>query len=42
MTGGGHVDIHVEINQPRANLRIEAQTDQTFLPALHDGLLAIR
>jgi hypothetical protein len=42
MTGGGHVDIHIEINQPWASLRIEAQTDQTFLPALHDGLLAIR
>jgi hypothetical protein len=41
-TGGGHVDIHVDISQPWANLRIEAQTDQTFLPALHDGLLAIR
>jgi hypothetical protein len=42
MTGGGHVDIHIEINQPWASLRIETQTDQTFLPALHDALLAIR
>jgi hypothetical protein len=42
MTGSGHIDIHIEINQPWASLRIEAQTDQTFLPALHDALLTIR
>jgi hypothetical protein len=42
MTDGGHVDIDVDLNQPWANLQIEAQTDQTFLPALHDGLLAVR
>lgn len=39
---GGHVNICVDVNQPWANLRIEAQTDQTFLPALRDGLPAIR
>lgn len=42
MSSGGHVDVNIEINQPWANLRIEAETDQTYLPALHDGLLAIR
>jgi hypothetical protein len=42
MTSGGHVDIHIQISQPWADLHIDAQTDQSFLPALHDGLLAIR
>lgn len=42
MRRGGHVDIEIEINQPWASLRIEAETDQTYLPALRDGLLAIR
>lgn len=42
MATGGHVDIEVEIDQPWASLRIEARTDQTYLPALYDGLLEIR
>ncbi|WP_319458726.1 hypothetical protein [Micromonospora sp. RTP1Z1] len=42
MTTGGHVDVQVDINEAWANLHIEAQTDQTFLPALHHGLLSIR
>ncbi|MGW4394944.1 WapI family immunity protein [Amycolatopsis nivea] len=42
MSSGGHVDIDIEINQPWATLRIEAETDQTYLPALRDGLLALR
>ncbi|MBB1152424.1 WapI family immunity protein [Amycolatopsis dendrobii] len=42
MSSGGHVDIEIEINQPWASLRIEAETDQTYLPALRDGLLEIR
>jgi hypothetical protein len=42
MTTGGHVDIRVDINEPWAQLHIEAQTDQTFLPALHAGLLSVR
>lgn len=42
MSSGGHVDIDIEINQPWATLRIEAETDQTYLPNLRDGLLALR
>lgn len=42
MGSGGHVDIDIEINQPWATLRIEAQTDQTYLPNLREGLLALR
>ncbi|MFD0744650.1 hypothetical protein ACFQ1L_24660 [Phytohabitans flavus] len=40
--GGGHVDIDVVINEFWGNLHLEARTDQTFLPALRDGLLSIR
>lgn len=42
MSSGGHVDIDIEINQPWATLRIEAETDQTYLPSLREGLLALR
>lgn len=42
MDAGGHVDIDVTINEAWGNLQLEARTDQTFLPALRDGLLSIR
>lgn len=37
----GHVKVDVEVNDTLAEMRLEADTDQTFLPALHDGLLAL-
>lgn len=37
MTTSGHVDVRVDINEPCTQLHVEAQTDQTFLPALHGG-----
>lgn len=41
MLSAGHVKVDVEVNETFAELRLESETDQTFLPALHDGLLAL-
>jgi hypothetical protein len=42
MSSGGHVDIDITINEVWGNLQLHARTDQTFLPALHEGLQSIR
>jgi hypothetical protein len=41
MASGGHVDIDITINEVWGNLQLHARTDQTFLPALHDGLQSL-
>jgi hypothetical protein len=43
MGPGGHVDVRITINEVwgEGHLQLEARTDQTFLPALRDGLLSI-
>jgi hypothetical protein len=38
---GGHVKVQVEVNDSYARLQLESETDQTFLPALHDALLTL-
>jgi len=39
--GGGHLGVRVEVNDTFARLQLESQTDQTFLPMLHDSLLSL-
>jgi hypothetical protein len=41
MLTAGHVKAHVEVNDTFAELRIEAETDQTHLPSLHDALQSL-
>jgi hypothetical protein len=41
MSTGGHVDVLVDVQQPTARLVVETQTDQTYLPALRDGMLSV-
>jgi hypothetical protein len=41
MLPAGHVKVDVEVNETFAELRIEGETDQTYLPGLHEALLTL-
>jgi hypothetical protein len=41
MLSAGHVKVNVEVNETFAELRLEGETDQTYLPGLHEALLTL-
>jgi hypothetical protein len=41
MLSAGHVNVRIEVNHTFAELRIEDETDQTYMPGLREALLSL-